>query len=290
MNVAEFSHSPPARGRPLSGIVQATGAERPRAPVTVVLPFYNEANYIPATLLSLLEQDAVPRKLVLVDNGSTDNSLALCQAITAGSQGPDVTFLSADRPGKIYALEAAAAHLTTEYVAFCDADTLYPRHYFRKAIQLFIAGDASLVGLLAIGTRQAPLSFASKAQRVKTAFFGRLLAKQCHCGGFGQIFRTDAYRNIGGYDASIWPFVLEDHEIVHRLLSIGTIAYDPELWCKPSIRRADRTNVSWSLKERLVYHLTPFKLKNWYFYDYIAPRLQNRKLMNDALRDQPWAA
>ncbi|MEL6379467.1 MAG: glycosyltransferase family A protein [Pseudomonadota bacterium] len=272
------------------GVLAIDISDRPTAPVTAVVPFYNEEKYIEATLRSLVDQEIRPERILLIDNGSTDESVAICVQFAADRPGIDISILNVDKPGKIHALEAVTSKLRTEYVAFCDADTKYPKHYFRKAMALFSSGDANLVGILAVGVTQPARSVASSAFRRKTAFVGRVLAKQCHSGGFGQVFRTNAYKRIGGYDASLWPYVLEDHEIVHRMLSVGTILYDAAFWCEPSNRRSDRSDVTWTLREQLLYHLTPYRLKDWYFHRFLGPRLQDRKMTNEALRRQPWSS
>ena len=289
MKIVDLSRYRTIRSHGRNASPAAVDENRRIAPITVILPFYNEAAFIEATLRSLLDQRLQPERIVLVDNGSTDGGAALCRAIVRNSVGLDVYFMNEDRPGKIFALEAANNRIATEFVCFCDADTHYPNDYFQRAMEIFDAADKDVVGVIATGLPHSR-SASSGALRAKTAIVGRLLAKQCHSGGFGQIFRTRAYRSAGGYDSSIWPFVLEDQEIVHRLLSIGRIVYDANFWCEPSSRRKDRSSVTWSLGERLLYHLTPFKLKNWYFYDFLANRLRRRNLMSDALRVQPWAA
>ena len=49
--------------------------------LSVVIPYYNEAGFLPQTLRSLLAQTRVPDQLILVDNGSTDGTEELCRAI-----------------------------------------------------------------------------------------------------------------------------------------------------------------------------------------------------------------
>lgn len=258
--------------------------------VTVVLPFYNEANFISATLESLLRQLLRPVRIVLVDNGSTDGGAALCRAIAAKSRDVEIIIVNATRPGKLYALEVGQNLISTEYVAFCDADTYYPPHYFETALNLLDRTKPDAAGALAVGVTAPENSNQARRQINRTLLASRIFKRQCHCGGFGQVFRTRDFRAVGGYDSAIWPFVLEDHEIVHRLLSRGAIVYDAGFWCETSPRRSDRKNVSWSKVEQLLYHLTPFKQKRWFFYSLLAGRLRSRRLSNEALREQPWAA
>lgn len=258
--------------------------------VTVVIPFYNEANYIEATLGSLLAQERPPARFLLIDNASTDDSAARARAMLDRHPEIPAEILAESRPGKIFALEAASSRLQTGFVAFCDADTIYPPHYLRTAAAMIEAGGAELVGAMAAGLAADPGSFAGAVARRKTALVGRLLARQCHTGGYGQVFRTSAYLAAGGYDHRRWPYVLEDHEIVHRVLKSGRCAYHKDFWCRPSSRRASRADVSWTTFEQALYHLTPFALKDWFFYSFFAERLDARGMNNARLRAQPWAA
>ena len=46
---------------------------------SVVIPYYNEEDYLPNTLESLKRQSVGKFKLILVNNGSTDGSLEICK-------------------------------------------------------------------------------------------------------------------------------------------------------------------------------------------------------------------
>ncbi|MFK5047657.1 hypothetical protein ACI4CD_28530, partial [Klebsiella pneumoniae] len=62
----------------------------------------------------------------------------------------------------------------------------------------------------------------------------RLLPRKCHAGSYAQAYRMDAYRRCGGFDPAIWPYVLEDHEIMARLMRTGPSVYHADHWCHPS--------------------------------------------------------
>jgi hypothetical protein len=46
--------------------------------------------------------------------------------------------------------------------------------------------------------------------------------------------------------------------------------------------------VRWNLWERLLYHATAYRLKDWYFYRFLGPRLARRKLGHLSLREKSW--
>lgn len=266
-----------------------TAAAKNPGRITVVLPFYNEENYLSDTLESLADQAVTPAKFLLVDNASTDRSVAICQEFQKRRPALPVLIVSEKRPGKINALETGLKYVETHFTAFCDADTYYPPHYFQLGLQLFEKYGDKLVGAMGVDITDAPDSPVGRRQRWKKSMAAALLAKQCHTGGFGHLFRTEPLKRTGGYSRDIWPYMQADHEIVHRMLKQGDCAYHRDLWCQPSQRRSNRARVSWTLFEIIVYHLTPFALKDWYFYKFLRGRFIRRDMMNTNLREQPWA-
>lgn len=256
---------------------------------TAVVPVYNERRYLPVTLASLLAQTE-PVAIVIVDNGSTDGCMDAARAQAAAVAGADVRFLAEPVPGQVHALARGLAAVTTEFVAVCDADTEYPAHYLARAGALFDAGGP---GLVMLGAWLKPDDGDPKrAERARRHRLGaaRRWPRQNHTSGAAQLFRTEALRAAGGYDGARWPYVLKDHELAHRMFKIGRQQYDADLWCVTSSRRADRRGVRWTLAERLLYHLTPFAAKDWFFYRFLARRMAARGQRDSVLRQRGWDA
>lgn len=179
-------------------------------------------------------------------------------------------------------------HITTPFVAFGDADTFYPPHYLAAADRAFVYGGTAVVAAMAVDLR-APLNgWRALAKRRHNQLVSRIWPKQTHTGGYGQTFRTADFLAAGGYSHAIWPYVLMDHEIMQRLLKRGRAVYPADLWCMPSPRRADRRRVRWSVPERLLYHFTPAATKDWFFYRFLGPRLEQRRLGHLNLREKSW--
>ncbi|MBB3693998.1 glycosyltransferase [Sphingomonas sp. BK580] len=250
---------------------------------TFVIAYYNEEAYLAATLASLAAQILRPFRLVLVDNGSTDASPTIARAFA--SEGIELVHLSEPRPGKIVALERAMPAITTEFVAFGDADTVYPPHYLATA-QVALDADPRVVAAMATDVPSDPVK--AHRKRRHNQLVSRLWPKQTHTGGFGQTFRTAALVTAGGYAERHWPYVLMDHEVMQRVVQQGRVVYPYDLWCVPSDRRGDRRRVRWTLAERLLYHFTPAAAKDWYFYRFLGPRLARRKLGHLNLREKTW--
>ena len=77
---------------------------------------------------------------------------------------------------------------------------------------------------------------------------------------------------------------------MHRVGKFGELHYDFEHWCRPSARRASRANVRWTVAERLLYHVTPPRDRDWFFYHFLRRRFEMRGMSELNLRQKPWLA
>lgn len=258
------------------------------ARLTIILPFFNEEGWIGRTVASLAAQSDQSFRLLLVDNGSTDKGAeeALLHAMPLGARA---TMLSCPTPGKIHALAAGLAEVDTALVATCDADTYYPPDYVRHIMAMFETGPqaAAVMAIDLYAPADDPLSRRRTARILRKS---RRFRHKCHAGGYAQAFRTDALRATGGFDVGRWPYVLEDHEIAHRLMRHGPALYHADHVCFPSDRRASRKAVSWTRAERLLYRYLPPAAMDWYFYRFLGRRLAARNSMGIALRQKDWSS
>ena len=254
--------------------------------LTVVLPFFNEQGWIGRTVESLAAQGNKEFRLLLVDNGSTDEGAD--EADRAGETlGERIQIVRCGVPGKIHAMQAGLARVDTPLVAICDADTIYPPDYIERIVTLF-ESDPAAAAVMAIDL-YSPASDPTSRKRVEFVMRkSRRFATKCHAGGYAQAFRTDWLREAGGFDTDRWPYVLEDHEIVHRVGQFGHSIYHPDHVCFPSERRTSRDSVSWTRLERLVYRYVPSAGMDWYFYRFLAGRLRSRRRLGTALREKTW--
>lgn len=253
---------------------------------SVVIPYYNEREFIHAPLESAMAQTGAGLRLILVDNRSNDGSEARCREVLGEAPGIEVIYLREDTPGQIHALSRGFAEAATPYVAFWDADTRYPPHYLAEAERLLSSGRH--IAAQAIDVYCDPLSPQGERRRTRMHLTQLLLSKQGHTGSFGQCFRTEALLRAGGPQSPHWPYVLYDHELMQRIFKLGSGTGSRDLWCLPSPRRSANTHVRWSLFERLLYHGTPFALKDWFFYRFLGPRFERRRMGQENLRQRDW--
>lgn len=253
---------------------------------SIVLAYYNERDFITETLRCAIAQTGTSFQLILVDNRSDDDTISLAREILGAHPEIVVRHVHEMRPGHAYAVKAGFDLVETRYVAFWDADTLYPADYLATAERLLKSGRHVLAQ--AIDVYRPPYSPAGRVRRWRMTATRMLLSRQGHTGFFGVCARSDALRAAGGAMNEAWPYVLEDHELLHRLFKQGRGTGSPALWCMPAPRRTDNAHVRWTLFERLMYHFTPFALKDWFFYRFLATRFARRRMVQENLRQRDW--
>ena len=93
--------------------------------LSVVIPVYNGAAFIEQSLRSVVEQQYRRVEVVVVDDGSTDDSLAVAQAFARSH--PQVTVLTQPNGGVGVARRTGTEAATGEFLTFVDADDLVTR-------------------------------------------------------------------------------------------------------------------------------------------------------------------
>ena len=88
-------------------------------PVTVIVPAYNEADCIADTVNSLLAQSMAAEEIIVVDDGSTDNTAEICRSL-----GVTVIAPPENTGSKAGAQNYALSRIKTQYILAIDADTM----------------------------------------------------------------------------------------------------------------------------------------------------------------------
>lgn len=116
---------------------------------TIVLPCFNEGRRIASTLAALDAWFGAGAEILVVDDGSHDDSAARAEATARGSGRVRVHRLAPHR-GKGGALRAAIPLVRTERVVFMDADLAFDRDSVERALRALDTAE------IAIGNRRLP--------------------------------------------------------------------------------------------------------------------------------------
>ncbi|HJD20604.1 MAG TPA: glycosyltransferase [Candidatus Gemmiger faecigallinarum] len=113
------------------------------ARISVIMPVYNAAAHLPDAVRSVLGQTFADLELILVDDGSTDGSGALCDGFAAAD--PRVRVVHQQNAGICAARNAGLALAQGDYVGFCDDDDVFLPDFLAAAWDLARRADADLV-------------------------------------------------------------------------------------------------------------------------------------------------
>jgi glycosyltransferase involved in cell wall biosynthesis len=100
-----------------------------RPSVSVIVPAYNRASWLPDTVRSILQQTHPPAEVIIVDDGSTDDTEAVCARFPA-----PVRYVRQDNAGAATARNRGMLEATGEWFAFLDSDDLWAPN--KLAVQL----------------------------------------------------------------------------------------------------------------------------------------------------------
>ena len=111
--------------------------------ISVIMPVYNSEKYLPHAVKSVLDQDFDSFELILVDDGSTDMSDALCDDFAR--KDPRVKVIHKQNGGICSARNEGLSLATGEYVTFCDNDDEYLPGLLSENYAIAKENDADLM-------------------------------------------------------------------------------------------------------------------------------------------------
>lgn len=193
--------------------------------VSVIIPNYNYAKYIPRTLDSVLAQTYGPLEIIVVDDGSKDDSLA----ILAG-YGARVNVIRQQNKGVAQARNTGAAAAAGEYLAFLDADDIWlPEKITRQMAKFLSDKDIGLVhcAMHHINLQEEIVGENRNGQEgwLAEEFLRLKKGVVIGAGSTGVVTRA-AFDAVGGFDTRL--STAADWEFCYRIAQRYKIGFVPE--------------------------------------------------------------
>jgi hypothetical protein len=172
---------------------------------SVIIPAVNEAQYIATTLQSA--QGGQPHEILVVDGGSTDDTVSLARAVGAR--------VIHSQPGRARQMNAGAAQATGNTLVFLHADTLLPADYAGVVVKT-LRDPAVAAGAFRfqMGEKLAGQWLIEWTANLRSRW------RQSPYGDQALFLRRSLFEEIGGFAAL--P-IMEDCEIVRRLRKRGHV-------------------------------------------------------------------
>jgi glycosyltransferase involved in cell wall biosynthesis len=220
----------------------AQGSPADGSTLSAIMPNYNHGRYIGRAIDALLSQERVPDEIIIVDDASTDDSLAVIQALAAKSSRIVIVSQPVNM-GTNAALRAGLQRATGRYLVLVGADDWVLPGFCGLGMRMLtmhpdaglFCGDTVLVDGetgRTIGYRP-PARPRYRAGAVSAAECRQLLARMdnfIHTGG--TIFRRDAIEAAGGLDDRLGTFA--DGYLTRKIALTFGFCYAPQFvacWC-----------------------------------------------------------
>ncbi|MBI5799333.1 MAG: glycosyltransferase [Verrucomicrobia bacterium] len=186
----------------MSGASQPTSYSTPPPGVSVIIPAYNYARFLPVAVESCLKQDYPNFEVVVIDDGSKDNTREIM-----ARYGPPVRYVFQANAGLSDARNSGIREARFDHVAFLDADDLLrPNH-----LSVCMAALAQLPPDYAlIGCDYAPIDIDGQplAHAVHTAVSpGEVRLKdilmRTRFSPTGAVAKKEVFTQCGGFDTQL---------------------------------------------------------------------------------------
>jgi len=202
--------------------------------VSIVTPSFNQARFLEETIRSVLEQDYPNIEYIVVDGGSSDESLQIIQRY----QSRFAWWVSEPDRGQTDALNKGFERASGEILAWINSDDTYLPGAIREGVAFLEAypsvgmvyGDANLVNERGRIVGQFP---------ARQTDYRRLLRGSVHIPQQATFFRSSVWKRVGPLDYSI--FFAMDYDLWVRIAKIAPIQYYPRLWANFRLHDSGKT-------------------------------------------------
>jgi glycosyltransferase involved in cell wall biosynthesis/SAM-dependent methyltransferase len=120
-----------------------TVRQQPAAKIAVIIPLYNGAPFIEEALRSVFAQTLKPNEIVVVDDGSTDDGVAIVERL---SREHPVTLYRKENGGQSSARNFGVRNTTSDFIAFLDQDDAWRADHLQVLAEPFKTWSARPIG------------------------------------------------------------------------------------------------------------------------------------------------
>ncbi len=104
--------------------------------VTAIIPTFNRENFLPFALESVKEQTYTNWELIIVDDGSSDNTKKICEDFSK-TVGQPVKYIYQSNQGVASARNTGLNAAKGDFIAFLDSDDRWLPWHFKKSLKAF---------------------------------------------------------------------------------------------------------------------------------------------------------
>lgn len=193
-------------------------------PISIIIPTFNEARYLPNLLKSLRNQTQLPSEIIVADAFSVDDTCKIAKSFGA-------TVITGGLPAK--ARNTGAKIANSSILLFLDADVVLPPPFLEQTYQEMQKRNLDITSCFITPRSRLRLDkflhhFANYYMRMTQKFHP-------HIPGCCIFVKKNLHQTIGGFDESL--FMAEDHDYLKRAKKMGRFGYLKLYKIPVSVRR-----------------------------------------------------
>ncbi len=220
--------------------LERAGSTSASTSIAVVVPSYNHAPYVEATLRSIFAQALPPAELLVIDDGSTDNSPSVIERVLKACPFPAELLVRKNR-GLSVTLNEGLANTRGEYFAYLGSDDLWLPEFLSARVQLLESRTAAVLAYghsYFIDPQNAIVDCTADWASYADGDAREMLLQTTAPMSPTVLYRRRVLEQQRWNEHSR----LEDYDLYLRLSAEGEFAFDPRVL---SAWRRHASNVSW---------------------------------------------
>ena len=184
--------------------------------VSVVIPSYDCGRFVAEAVESALNQTMPPNEVIVIDDGSTDNT---AEVLRPYAESGRIHFVRQQNAGVSAARNRGLSEATGEFVAFLDADDYWHPKKLELQLPCFAEGA---IGLVACGISTSALPESPNGSSVRRFSLTDIVLRSRFATS-SVVVRKSVADAVGGFDPSLVP--AEDRDCWLKCAAVAGVAY-----------------------------------------------------------------
>lgn len=196
--------------------------------ISIIIPLYNKGKSILNTIQSVLRQTYNDFELIIVNDGSTDDSLSIVEGVC--SSNPKIRIINKPNGGVCSARNLGIQSAKGDYIALLDADDIWDKYYLEE--QMKMVSDYPSCNMWGINyaetvngeiIRDVPTGLPKGFRGIVDDYFripGRVSDLFCSS---SVLIRKETFKDVGGFDERIR--YAEDSDMWFRIIARFKVAF-----------------------------------------------------------------